>query len=98
MAGCWSPTGLGPITQAAAAADGTNVVIAWRESAGPGQSAIRAIRLAPDGTLPSPTPTDVAFSTENAAVSVAANPAAALVAFTRGEEEGSSVRAVLLDD
>jgi len=91
-------TGLGPIGEVAAAADGTNVVIAWRESAGPGQSAIRAIRLAPDGTLPSPTPTDVAFSTEGAAVSVAANPAAALVAFTRGEEEGNSIRAVLLDD
>lgn len=91
-------TGGGAIGQVEAASDGTHVVAAWRESAGAGQSTIRALRIAPDGSLPSPLPVDVATSTANAAVSVAANPTATLVAFTRDESPAVSVRAVLLED
>lgn len=95
----------GAIEEVAAAADGAEVVIAWREAAADDRSAIRAIRLAADGTLPSMTPTDVATTTATAttltttpSIAVAANPEAALVAFTRDEPAGSAVRAVFLPD
>lgn len=91
-------TGAGAIGQVAAAADGSHVVAVWREAAGAAQSAIRAIRIAPDGTLPSTTPIAVASSSADAAVGVAASSAATLVTFTRDESPGTSVRAVLLDD
>jgi len=91
-------TGTGPIEVVAAASDGSLVTAAWRESAGPGQSAIRAIRIAPDGTIPDPSPVAVATSDAGAAIGVAASPAATLVTFSRAEAAGSSVRAVLLDD
>ena len=80
----------------AAASDGATVLVAWSERAGTGRSAIRAIRVAADGTVPDPTPIEVATSTAGAAVAAAANPSAALVAFTRSEPVGSSVRAVRL--
>ena len=89
-------TGAGEIDDVAAASDGATVLVAWSERAGTGRSAIRAIRVAADGTVPDPTPIEVATSTAGAAVSAAANPSAALVAFTRSEPVGSSVRAVRL--
>ena len=66
------------------------MVAAWLETDG----TIRTIRIAPDGTLPSPTPTTVA--TGAARLDVAANAATALVTFTRDEGASRSVRAKLL--
>jgi hypothetical protein len=86
----------GTVGTVAAGGDGTQAIAAWRESSGPGTSAIRAVHLAPDGTVLDPTPIDVATSHEDAAVSVAANSAGALVAFTLAEALGTSVRGVLL--
>jgi hypothetical protein len=61
-----------------------------------GQSAIRAIHVATDGTVPDPMPIEIAASSVNAPVAVAATPARTLIAFTRNEAVGTSVRAVLL--
>lgn len=90
-------TGAGAIGAIAAAGEGDGVVAVWRESTVSG-SAIRAIRVAADGTVPDPTPIEVATSSTGAAIGVAANAAATLVTFTRAEAAGSSVRAVLLGD
>lgn len=56
------------------------------------QGTVRAIRVAPDGSLPAPAPTMVTAGA--ASLDVAAN--AALVSFTRSEPTGRSVRGVLL--
>lgn len=85
-------TAASPIQRIVAAGDGSNVIAAWIESDG----TIRATRLAPDGSLPDPSPTTIATTTANAALDVAANPTTALVAFTRDESAGRSVRGVLL--
>jgi hypothetical protein len=87
-------SGGGTIGSVAAAGDGTTVLAAWTASTGPTETAIRALRIAPDGTVPNPTPIAVATSDASPSVSVAANATAALVAFTRAEAAGSSVRAV----
>jgi hypothetical protein len=83
-------TAPGTIRQIVAAGDGTNVIAAWLESDG----TIRAIRIAPDGTLPSPTP--ITIATGAIALDVAANPTAALVTFSRDEGASRSVRGKLL--
>ena len=83
-------TAPGAITQVVAAGDGTSAIAAWLESDG----TIRAIRVASDGTLPNPTPTTVA--TGAVSFDLAANATAALLAFTRTEPTGRSVRGVLL--
>lgn len=88
-------SGSGTIGALAAATDGSTVIAAWSESAGAAQSAIRAIHVAADGTIPDP-PIWVASSSDGANVSVAANASATAVAFTRAEAGGSSVRVVLL--
>lgn len=83
-------TAAGSIGEIAASSDGTDAVVAWRDGTG----AIRALRVAPDGTVVDAAPIEVAPS--GGAIAVAANPSATLVAFTRPETGGSSVRAVLL--
>lgn len=91
-------TGGGEIGEIVATSEGSGAIAAWRESTGPGSSAIRAIRIAADGTVHDPTPIEVATSSSGAAIGVAANASATLVTFTRAEAAGNSVRAVLLDD
>ncbi|MEW6271761.1 MAG: hypothetical protein AB1689_20960 [Thermodesulfobacteriota bacterium] len=89
-------TAAGAIGDLAAAGDGTRAIVAWREATGPGVSAIRLVRVAPDGTIVDPAPLDVASADANAAVAVAATSGRALVGFTRAEGSATSVRAVLL--
>ena len=81
----------------AAASNGTSVIIGWREDAGPSESVIRAIRIAPDGAVLDPSPILVATSTASAKVAVAANAAASMVAYTREETVGHSIRAFRLN-
>ena len=81
----------------AVASNGTSVIIAWREDTGPAESTIRAIRVGPDGTALDPAPILVATSTPTAEVAIAANAAASLVAYTREEITGHSIRAVRLN-
>jgi hypothetical protein len=90
-------SGHGTITRVAAASVGSRVIAAWRATTGTGVSAVRALHIGPDGTIGDAAPIEVTGSIPGSAVSVAANPSATLVSFSRLETVGSSVRAVLFD-
>ena len=71
------------------AADGTNFVVVWQELQAAPASHIRALHVAPDGTVLDLEPVDVAPTSAGALGAVAASASTAIAVLTRTEPDGS---------
>lgn len=79
-----------------AVSDGTNFVVAWRETTGP-DATVRLIRVATDGSLVDATPLDVVQTNASANIALTASPTGTMIGYTRAEPDNlTSIRVLPL--